>query len=100
MVPDPSLGTAFVTRHSGFVISLGVPPAKWIPVVQQQRRFSTNKCRADDGRHDRARGPVEPAIGRGEETSNDALLHPQLARAEFVLGGQTRKLRARAGAAR
>src|SRR5207249_2064387 len=100
MVSDSGLGTFFVIRNSAFVISLADPPAKWVPVVQQQRRLSSDKCGADDGRHDHARWPVEPAIARGEKTAVDALLHPHLAFVEFVLGGQARKLRARAGAAR
>src|SRR6266487_4498935 len=65
-------------RHSEFGLRhlSGNPPAKWVPVVQQQRRLRSDKGRADDGRHNRARGPVEPAIARGEKTANDALLHP------------------------
>src|SRR5438309_11803867 len=80
-----------------FDISSRDPPAKWVPVIQQQRRLRSDKCRADDGRHNRARRPVEPAIARGEKTANDAFLHPGLAFVEFVLGSQARKLRARAG---
>src|SRR3989442_12591135 len=100
MASDSGFGTSFVIRNSAFVNSSGDPQAKWVLVVQQQRRLSGEECRADDGRHDRARGPVEPAIARGEKTANDALLHPRLAFVEFVLGGQARKLRARAGATR
>src|SRR6266567_2035635 len=100
MVSDSGLGTSCIIGNWAFVISLADPPAKWVPVVHPQCRLSSDKCGADDGRQDRPRGPVEPAIARGEKTAEDALLHPWLAFVEFVLGGQARKLRARAGAAR
>src|SRR5881394_419593 len=80
-------------------MSMPDTPAKWVPVIQQQCRLSRNIGRADDGGHNRAGGLVQPTITRGEQTADNALLHPRLPFIEFVLGGQARELRARARAA-